>query len=434
MAKRRKKKSNKKKKNNKILKYIVIIIFLLIILYVFYNYLIADIILLKSQKLEGQINDYYIYGTHLNVEGSINIDNSNVTKKDIKLILSNGYSFKNIKSEINIEGKKAYFSFSDEINSGLNLEKLKYGNWYLFIKINNNYYSLKDVTGYKSVNYYTITKKNSNNNIKTKSGKKYNHNYFSIVVRKSTLPKDVYDITIDPGHGGIDTGSYYNINGKTYYESDIVYEISLKAKKLLEEKGYKVLLTRNSNDNLDYYGKNGRATLPNKYKTKLSFSIHLNSDYGVMNYGGVEVYIPNDCNTKFAKSIAQSIVNITGVDYSKKINNKLYKGVYYNYYDSDTILEKKIESVNNGYEPYDIQIGAPEMYMIREVGGKATMAYIDGRVKEHGKNPYFNSNQTAESYLIEMGYISYKEDLYKLIDNPNSFARGLIEAISDYLK
>ena len=83
--------------------------------------------------------------------------------------------------------------------------------------------------------------------------------------------------------------------------------------------------------------------------------------------------------------------------------------------------------------PYDITLGAPYMYMIREVGGIHTYAYIDGRNEVYGLNKYYNSNQTAEPYLIELAYINYSEDLKKVLNNPEEFSSAVSSAIKEYL-
>ena len=72
--------------------------------------------------------------------------------------------------------------------------------------------------------------------------------------------KDIYDITIDPGHGGMDSGG---VSGD-YQESKLTMEISKKIKINLEKQGLKVKLTREeekltTNDVLDEYNKGGRA-------------------------------------------------------------------------------------------------------------------------------------------------------------------------------
>ena len=79
------------------------------------------------------------------------------------------------------------------------------------------------------------------------------------------LPEDVYDIVIDPGHGGTDAGSLSP--DQKHYEKDIVLEIAHKTKAALEELGYKVLLTRDGTEDpktkmaYTMYDADGRETV-----------------------------------------------------------------------------------------------------------------------------------------------------------------------------
>jgi hypothetical protein len=85
-------------------------------------------------------------------------------------------------------------------------------------------------------------------------------------------------------------------------------------------------------------------------------------------------------------------------------------------------------------QPYNMILGSPYMYMIREVGGIHTGAYIDGRNSYYGINPYYNSIKTAEPYLLELGYINYPSDLTKALNNPELFSNAVSESIKEYLK
>ena len=73
-------------------------------------------------------------------------------------------------------------------------------------------------------------------------------------------------------------------------------------------------------------------------------------------------------------------------------------------------------------------------YTIREVGGIATHAYNDGRYDNLDKNPYYNSNNTAESYLFEMGYLDNVQDLRNIQSNKEGYAKGVVTALQEYLK
>ena len=151
-----------------------------------------------------------------------------------------------------------------------------------------------------------------------------------------------------------------------------------------------------------------------------------------MNYGGVEVYVPNDSKLDFAKSLATNIATDAKIVFSKKKFNKIEEGVYFNYFKESDILEVNQNYIDKGMKKYDIEVGAPEMCMIREVGGKVTHAYVDGRNEKYGLNPYYNSNQTAEGYLVELAYISYEDNLKKIINDSDSFVSAIGKTIVNY--
>jgi len=151
-----------------------------------------------------------------------------------------------------------------------------------------------------------------------------------------------------------------------------------------------------------------------------------------MNYGGVEVYIPNDIEYYLARMLASNIASITKIGYSKKSYNKIENGIYFNYFKEVDIKETNDEMIKLGYEPYNIVVGAPEMYMIREVGGVMTHAYVNGNHKKKGLNKYYNSNQTTEGYLIELGYLSYLNDAEIIVNNSDLFADAISKSILEY--
>lgn len=419
----------------------IVILLLFIIfgyLYLNYNNIEEDNISFFSnvEILEAEINDYYIFGNHFNIFGKLNIENNDY---NYSLVIKN--EDEEYTLDCIFEKKDGYISFytSSKLNTGINLDELNKGKYYLLIKEENGenikYYSLINNTTYDNMEYYTITKNDSNNkvNIIFDSIKENNRkvNYIMIKVEKTKLPKNVYDITIDPGHGGMDTGAYYKYNGNSYNEADFTLDIALKLKKELEKNGYKVLLTRDKNEDLEYYNDSGRAVLPNKYHTKLCISLHLNSEKN-MNYGGVEVYTPNDIEYSLARLLASNISKING--YSKKKFNKIEDGIYFNGFTEESIISANEENEKNGLKKYDIEVGTPQMYMIREVGGKLTHAYVDGRNEKYGLNPYYQSNQVAEPYLIELGYINYEADLIKFINNSNDFSVSIKNSLIEYLK
>ena len=374
------------------------------------------------------VDKYTVFGTYLNISACID----KKIEGNISLVLKNVKEEIMVDHQLNIEDNKTCIYLSDKNNEGINLDELKLGKFLLLVKEDTKYYTLENNTEHENIEYYTITKNNSNNKININFNTYKNKEYISLKINKTTLPNNIYDITIDPGHGGEDPGASYKLNGKTYNESDLTLEISLLLKEELEKIGLKVKLTREEDIFLDNYGENGRAVIPNEVSSKYSISIHLNSFAGTMNYGGVEVYIPNDINYDLANILSTNISEIVG--FSRKKTNQIDKGVYYTYFTKQDIKESKEEMLDNNLKPYDIAVGAPIMYMIREVGGVSTHAYIDGRNDEHGLNKYYNSNKTAEPYLIELGYMNYKKDLENIVNKKESFSKAISNTLKEYLK
>lgn len=406
------------------------ILLLIIIIFCYYKLIyLKDIkrVIEQTEKEYFYIDKYTIFGTHFNISGCID----KTLKEELSVVLKNTKEEITIESNFNIKDNKTCFNLSDKNNEGINLDELKLGKFTLLVKEDNKYYRLENKTEYKNLEYYTITHNNKNNKININFNKYKNKNYLDLKIIKSTLPEDIYDIVIDPGHGGNDIGASYKLNGKTYTEANLTLKISLLLKKELENLGLKVKLTRVDDTYLEPYGDNGRAVIPNEFKSKYSLSLHLNSAEGTMRYGGVEVYIPNNINYEFATILADNISRL--VNYSKKPSDKISNGVYFTSFTKHDIIESKQDMLKDNMEPYDIKLDSPYMYMIREVGGINTNAYIDGRNKEHGLNRYYNSNQTPEPYLIELGYINYKKDLENIVNKSEGFAKAISNSIKEYL-
>lgn len=381
------------------------------------------------------IDEYTIYGNHLNIKGNLKYT-SKIDK--ISMVLKNLDNEKEYPLIYKIENGSISFELSKNINKGIDLEKLTDINHYLFIKIINNdsaeYYSLKNETIYENLEYFTLTRNNKNYKIKLYINefqlKKEKVPYFKIKTNNISLDDEFYDIVIDPGHGGTDSGAL-SLDGKCR-EADVNLMVAKELKKSLKQIGLKVKLTREEDITLPSYGKDGRAVIPNNTKAKLLLSIHLNSSEKKISSGGVEIYTPNNIDYTFALLTANNIVSNTNVSFSKNQTDRIFKGVYTRTFDKKGIDEAIEYAKDNNYEPYNITTSTPVLYMLRETGGIMTGAYIDGRNTNLDSNPYYNSNITCEAYLIELGYINYKEDLDNILNNYNLYVAAITNAVKEY--
>lgn len=143
-----------------------------------------------------------------------------------------------------------------------------------------------------------------------------------IMVANGTIEDDPM-IVVDPGHGGVDGGaSIGNIR-----EATLTLEISKKIKEVFESSGIKVLLTRETEDDLssgEFVKREDmlrRVNLINTSKAKLALSIHLNK-FNIERYNGAQVFYSktNALNMYLAETMQQSLIQ-----YLKNTNRKIVK-------------------------------------------------------------------------------------------------------------
>ena len=397
------------------------------------------------------IDKYAIYGIHMNLEGNFSLPE---TSNEITLLLTDGKTEIPIEWELEEQGNNTYhFKTSEYINEGLVLEDLPIGQYYLVIKTKNldeeqqeiiKYYSVTNKSDYENLEYYTLTKNHKNNKIDIEWNTYEEIPTLRFTIKETTLPEDVYDITIDPGHHANDPGKtacsdgstpddYYGYcySGNTITEADTNLEVSLKLKEILENMGYKVAMTRETKEDVvGIYEKNGSATMANDTHSKFNFAIHHNSSGisgGVSYLKGMELYIANDTNLDFAKLLVENITKEANTTTSPKELYKVDDGIYQRFFTEEEIAKDDVQPSNK-------TTNTIYYYYIREVGGVSTNATNDGRYyPTYEKNEHYDSNNTAESYLFELGYMDNYQDLLNILNNKGGYAEGIAKALQKYL-
>jgi len=404
-------------------------IFIAIILIIIITFIIdmnsfENKIIRKIEEEMISIDEFYIYGRYFNIKGTIpfKVDNASLVfiNKD----------FEETTYELNINHNKFYLA--DKINTGINLEKIKYENYALLLRVGDKYYSFENKTNYNNAYYYTMNLNNKTNYLEFKFLKRQEKSIFYLTSKNIKTPNNIYDIVIDPGHGSsADSGA---VQGNIY-EKDINLAISLKLKEALEKENFKVLLTRTEDVNPSPYGHNGRAVLPNQVKAKLFISVHANSTGYQMIKGGVEIYAPSKMEYSLAKEFADNIKEYANTTYSPQVTNRVLDGVYVRTLTENDINNSKALAKANGYEFYsNITTDTPWYFYNRETGGYMTGAYMDGRNTDYPPNPYYNSNMGVEGYLLELGYMTCKNDLDNLLNNEDGYVKGIVKAIVNHFR
>ena len=368
------------------------------------------------------IDELYTYGRYLNIKGHSNFELNNPEL----ILLNNKLDEKNYK----LNSNENFFYITDKINDGINLETIN-ESYTILIKNNEKFYTLKNETNYQETEYYSLSKQNKTNHITLLFETFKDKPFLKLKLKNIDTPDNIYDIVIDPGHGGGDVGA---VNGNIY-ESNINLSISLKLKQKLKNNGFKVKLTRENNTNISPYGKQGRATLPYETKAKLFLSVHVNSAPSSIIKGGIEVYAAPNMNYDFAYNIADKIRQYANTTFSPLQTYKIKNGVYVKTLSNYDIESSKKEAKQNVYKYYEnITTNTPWYFYNRETGGYMTGAYMDGRNKAYPKNDYYNSNMGIESYLLELGYINCKNDFNNLLNNQDGYVTGIVKALTENLK
>ena len=385
------------------------------------------------------VNRYIVYGTHFNIEGDIDIHETN-SIDSVKVVAKTASGEEiDIDTEYTHENNQLSFSTLKEINTGLDLESLKVEDYYILLKVrflNNEtkYYFLSNDTEYGNIEYYTLTRNNTNNRIYMDFTTINNIPILGFhITTVDELPENVYDVVIDPGHGGSDVGA---VNGR-YMESEIALDCALELKKQLEATGLKVLLTRDGTESeeeytmYNIYDEDGRVTMANKSHAKILISLHLNSNLSDNVDGGVEIYASSNSDLTFAKKLADDIVTTANTPYSTNQTDKVEDGVYVR---TIEVEDQKNETSFSRENYKGIFDSIPYLYIIREIGGIATGAYVDGTNKAYGVNEYRNSNVGIEGYLVELGYINVNEDFENILENEDLYAKAIVNSITTFYK
>ena len=150
---------------------------------------------------------------------------------------------------------------------------------------------------------------------------------YALINGYTLLGKIIY---LDPGHGGIDSGTTY----KNIYEKDINLVLCKKLEQSLTSLGATVYLTRETDKDLSLTKVNrkrsdliNRAYLINKTKPDMYISIHLNY-LANTKYKGLQIFYNN--KNKENKEIANSLTKYIH-EKTYNVREPKYNSTYYMY-------------------------------------------------------------------------------------------------------
>lgn len=217
-------------------------------------------------------------------------------------------------------------------------------------------------------------------------------------------------IVIDPGHGGKDPGA---IGYKKIQEKNIVFTIAKELKKILNERGYKVYMTRYSDK---FIKLSHRTAYANQKKANLFISIHANSigRDKAEKVSGIESFFLSTSRSSRAERVA---AKENSADLSEM--NVYGKQSFLSLLNSHKILASNKLAI-------DLQRGMLESL------NKRYKDVQDAGVRE---GPFWVLvGAQMPSVLIEVGFISNSKEAKRLMSSKyqNTMALGMANGIERY--
>ncbi len=397
------------------------------------------------------LSDWYTYGTFLRLEGKAVLDGENGdTKADsvsgVELLLRSGRGEGDVTAidlPFSVSKKTLTFQSAKKLDEGLCLETLKSGRTAVLLRLTlkdggTRLLALSDGSGKgedpaDTLEYYTLPHRHGHRRVTASFEPVGATETLVFHVRRARLPADVYDIVVDPGHGGKDPGA----QSGSLREADVVLELGKRLEHTLDRAGYKVLLTRDGtedpNVNMAYteYDPDGRVNRTCASRAKLCLSLHLNQNRNAAQ-NGVQIYRAKQAGNAFASALAEELVASTDLAFST-MGGRTADGVYVRTFTSGELRQERARARQKGYTFYDATTATDYFFMIREYGCRATGAYVDGRNPRYGTNEYRDSRQGVESCLCELGFLSNEHDRQILQYDQRSIASALTDAVDAYI-
>ena len=144
-------------------------------------------------------------------------------------------------------------------------------------------------------------------------------------------------ITLDAGHGGTDVGAIGHLNGKEYYEKNITLSIVKPLAEMLHQAGAKVILTRNSDVNVNKpYSDSvselqARCDIANNAHSDIFVCIHIDSFKNGSVDGTTAYYYPKTNNDMLlARMIHQANMNDLSMPDRGIVSNHFYVNLHTN--------------------------------------------------------------------------------------------------------
>jgi len=218
----------------------------------------------------------------------------------------------------------------------------------------------------------------------------------------------IREIIIDPGHGGKDPGA---IGRFGEYEKKIVLDISKRLKKILQDKGIRIRMTR---DRDEFISLQKRTEIASRSKADLFVSVHANSS-PVRSVHGLEVYTAKYLGFKERNSD------------QRKTNQRLMF--------NQLSMKRGVPDLNNIISDMIYTHKQAQAETLAKQLARTTAKRIKTKNRGEKKSHFFVvKNTLMPAILIEVGFLTNPKEskLLQTSKYRQRVARGIAESILDY--
>ncbi len=367
--------------------------------------------LLHAEEIEAEfaLNDYLFYGETLSLfEKTYSLEN----RDDIvgrNLILVNLCSKESILAP-------SYYLVTSEIDNRIPLETLENGFYAISVAYNMKTYRAYSTDVKKEV-FYTVRRNGEMKKITLiadaallgpEEKNRLERNWYYLKVEDATDQEEIYDIVLDPAYhydGGDSLEIGPTINGINKTAETL--EMAKRVKEKLEEKGLRVLISRNDEEKVLAYGINGRLHRAYQSKAKYLIELQLSSAKSERIKGCVIDYSGFSSN-RLASVILRHMVNEAGL-----------------HPQGGTNVPGLSESGRVGV--YEGRM------MLRESGGRILGAGTFSEKAELNASFAKDSIFGMQALTLEYLYMTNPEEAEYWLNNKDKIAEATANALLDYL-
>ena len=363
-----------------------------------------------------ELSDYAIYGENLILY------ESQYEAGEVDGLQGKSVVLRNVVTDSEI-----IFTISDGIDSGINLSRLDEGLYEVYIY---DHYKKKRVffnEEFESEKLYTIRRNdetksvvmNTQKDFLSEIGVEMDENYAFITVIDNTPIASVYDVVIDPSPNVVDISTNavdYGYSSDTFNENDTSYQLAELLKEYLEKEGLRVLITREKDETLSYYGSKGRAGIGYESGAKVYIALGACEDDEIAHpYLITSPYSNSLLANEIAYCLKEEGIALEDVDDDEQLQEGVMWDERYQEYDAN--LGYMV------YTPYEMQ---PQ---IRETGGKLTKA---GTMDGTTENQMYSQSYGMYGIYFTYCNVNNADSVNYIVNNDTLIARQLANGICDY--